>query len=165
MRRPITITHPVVVNDGKPFEAYDASIHYISNEILRKGDWVEAVQFFSITATGLDSYVSCLDDEREALIKWQLAQALNPPIKVTQAVLEAMEKVHEGKYFGISGEGSKIPFSIDKDDRRLGHPCKFVGRFTTMCLIKSEFDYIQADCPMALQVLLPFNTEGELFDA
>ena len=169
MRRSCVITHPVVVNDGKPFEAYNAETHYISSEILRKNEWVEVVEFFSITTTGLDSYISCLDDEKEALIKWQLAQALNPPIKVTQAVLDAMDT----EMNKVIDRKNCLKFRIVFDNMWGGsflllRPRKQwiykIEPYDGMVQHLQIGDHIQADCPLALQVLLDFNEEGELFD-
>jgi hypothetical protein len=128
------ITHPVVVNDGKPFEALqmDLSFHisdldiYIRNYDDAKNDFSFHQSFRFNTLKELEAV--------KYLLQWQLAQALNPPIKVTQAVLDAMEKVPEAKFL-VCGD-------YDYFGAVLG-------------------DYIQADCPLALQVLLQFNTEGE----
>lgn len=118
MLRPCTITHPIVVNDGKPFEAMDEGI------------------------LGIDYYYTCVSSENERLIKWQIAQALNPPIWVMDAVLEAVKKEPNAHYLILDKLDS--PYyerSMDVDDIKRG-------------------DYIQADCPLALQVLLGFTTEG-----
>lgn len=128
MRRACVITHPVVVNDGKPFDAFIV-------ELFRHDTDLE----FFILYKGclLGSYFKCenLKDLRVsyAFTQWQLAQALNTPIKVTQAVLDAMEKVPEAKFL-VCGD-------YDYFGAVLG-------------------DYIQADCPLALQVLLQFTLEG-----
>ena len=80
-----------------------------------------------------------------------IAQALNPPIKVTQSVLDAMEKVPEAQYILVDG-CTRYSTKWDKD-RSLFHIMASVA----LCV----GDYIQADCPLALQVLLDFNEEGE----
>jgi hypothetical protein len=147
MFRPAKITHPVEANDGKPFDA-------------SKG-------FLTVRKTE----DSCTNEDLElaqCIVIFQHAQALNPPIKVTQAVLKAMEKVPEAKYLvqECSGLGRADKYPLEyytngtksswyykskedyKDDRNYGdsHPYG---------------DYIQADdCPLALQVLLGFTTEG-----
>jgi hypothetical protein len=84
--------------------------------------------------------------EKEILQEFvfKLAQALNPPIWVMDAVLEAVKKEPNAHYLILDKLDS--PYyerSMDVDDIKRG-------------------DYIQADCPLALQVLLGFTTEGEL---
>jgi hypothetical protein len=141
MFRSVTITHPVVVNDGKPFDACKGFL------TVRKTDE-------SATNENLEL--------AQCIVIFQHAKALNSPIKVTQAVLDAMEKVPEAKFYVQEYSGSdedKYPLEYCngrwyfkskedyKDDRNYGdsHP----------------FDcYIQADCPLALQVLLGFTTKG-----
>ena len=71
-----------------------------------------------------------------------IAKALNPPIWVMDAVLEAVKKEPNAHYLILDKLDS--PYyerSMDVDDIKRG-------------------DYIQADCPLALQVLLGFTTEG-----
>ena len=101
---------------------------------------------------------------------FQLAQALNPPILVTEAVLEAMEKAPEAKFKVL--EAGLLPKLFRE---RVG--CKTKKEGGTEWIygktyyydswvdgIKKEleidYDYIQADCPLALQVLLGFTTKG-----
>ena len=171
MRRSCVITHPVVVNDGKPFEALIASPSFDTNDGTLSMIYFEnGVQTVEILKEGLDDKEGSL---LCVLLEWQLAQALNPPIKVTQAVLDAMEKVPEAKFRVCDDydnlvdcryyskwrarvvDGAYLPVgawlytkveeyspSFDKKELAVG-------------------DYIQADCPLALQVLLDFNEEGE----
>jgi hypothetical protein len=83
-----------------------------------------------------------------------IAEALNAPIKLTQAVLDAMNKVPEAKfnvvYVEIDGSLSieiytKDKFYFEEDIEEYGEDLEI---------------FIQADCPLALQVLLGFTTEG-----
>jgi hypothetical protein len=91
---------------------------------------------------------------REAL--QSLNKALNPPIKVTQAVLDAMEKVPEAKFRKV----------INDCRNEYTYNCSYStmhgGWYTYHPIPKSLKigDYIQADCPLALQVLLGFTVEG-----
>jgi hypothetical protein len=163
MLRPVAITHPVVVNNGKPFEACGASIARFDadRELDIRGTGGRA-GIFSICRLFFKT-----DEEMriaETLIKWQLAQALNPPIEVTQAVLEAMEKVPEAKFW----------VGDDETKYRLERPCNTYVSLNDEWNNGRDFDdggipyhsklqlgdYIQADCPLALQVLLGFTVEG-----
>ena len=167
MRRPITITHPVVLNDGKPFEAYGAR-EVPSNAL----GFCFAVSPHQITFNKAES-IEELEATR-ASITFQLAQALNPPIKVTQAVLEEMEKVPEAK-FRVQNSGHYTECSYDSHWGQKLVDRKYIPRGAWVYekvnydeggvdIFNAELqigDYIQADCPLALQVLLQFNTEGE----
>lgn len=90
MRRPCVITHPVVVNDGKPFEALqmDLSFHisdldiYIRNYDDAKNDFNFHQSFRFNTLKELEAV--------KYLLQWQLAQALNAPVKATEAVLAGL---------------------------------------------------------------------------
>jgi hypothetical protein len=155
MFRPATITHPVVVNDGKPFEALGAFISRFDadRELDIRGAGGRA-GIFSICRLFFKT-----DEEMriaETLIKWQLAQALNPPIEVTDAVLKAMEKVPEAKFSLITkqfaGRAGTLPIYWEKQEKRW---FAINGNFAIVV-----GDYVQADCPLALQVLLGFKTEG-----
>jgi hypothetical protein len=87
------------------------------------------------------------------------AQAVNPPIKVTQAVLDAMEKVPEAKFL-VTWGGLQTWY-----ESTLAH--SFVneeGEEETFNLI-SLGKIVIADCPLALQVLLGFTIEGVPKDA
>ena len=166
MRRPCVITHPVVVNDGKLFDALDLNSEAF--DTIRSDD-AYFMYFLNEKIGVVDTYYDASLVYRN--IMWQLAQALNPPIKVTQAVLKAMEKVPEAKFL-VCEDDVKYP---------LDRPCNTYyclndafnnGRYFDDGGIPSDSklqigDYIQASdgCPLALQVLLQFNTEGELFDA
>jgi hypothetical protein len=131
-------------------------------EAIVEGVTVDAFVTRSLRATGTS-------DLLESVNQWQLAQALNPPIKVTQAVLDAMEKVHEAKfrtqekcpataspiyylcfYEGGGGTWEKGWHYWTPSDYSI------FGKFNKV----EEGDYIQADCPLALQVLLGFTVEG-----
>jgi hypothetical protein len=116
-----------------------------------------------------------------ASITFQLAKALNPPIKVTQAVLEAMGKVPEAKFSLVLDDK---PWKSPETRRRTttlffnphpenvcwyGYPDGDTYNMERIGIVKDEdgedddyidSGYIQADCPLALQVLLGFTPEG-----
>jgi hypothetical protein len=109
-------------------------------------------------------------DVLESVNQWQLAKALNPPIKVTQAVLDAMKKqAVESKLLGgnvahykrYSDHGAWFSFYLWDVD--MGWWCGYHNSYYTDEDLL--MDYVQADCPLALQVLLGFTTEGVLKDA
>jgi hypothetical protein len=160
MFRAATITHPVVVNDGKPFDACKGFLTVRKTEESVTNEELELAQ---------------------CIVIFQHAKALNPPIKVTQAVLKAMQEVPEAK-FKVKGKypinESFIYYSCFYEDdyivkdtviRKKGWyywsfveyphsvvPSSFEAQFAEVKI----GDYIQADCPLALQVLLGFTTEG-----
>jgi hypothetical protein len=108
-------------------------------------------------------YVKCTSiEELDSMYNsWVLiiAQALNAPIKVTQAVLDAIEKVPEAKFL-VTWGGLQTWY-----ESTLAH--SFVneeGEEETFNLI-SLGKIVIADCPLALQVLLGFTTEGVPKDA
>jgi hypothetical protein len=80
-----------------------------------------------------------------------IAQALNPPIKVSKLVSKAMEEVPEASFWYVEGS---VNVRLKWDET--------LKTFTVNGQTLSITDYIQADCPLALQVLFQFNTEGEL---
>jgi hypothetical protein len=154
MFRPAKITHPVVVNDGKPFEgmSMELSFHirdqdlYMTNYDDDKNDYIFHQSFRFNTLKELQ--------DAKYSVQWQLAQALNPPIKVTQAVLDAMEKVPSAKFHLIDKAPKK---------RIELYPLFWNDEDAEWFVIGGYFDigdYIQADCPLALQVLLGFTIEG-----
>jgi hypothetical protein len=171
MFRPVTITHPVVVNDGKPFDAYRAEVYRYGRGVylsLRTQMYVkENLVVIGVPKNGVFSYKDDHIHRCVSVLQYQLAQALNPPIEVTQAVLKAMDKVPEAKYLvqECSGLGRADKYPLEyytdgtksrwyyqskedyKDDRNYGDSHPFG-------------EYIQADCPLALQVLLGFTTKG-----
>jgi len=163
------------VNGGKPFEAYTA--------LVSRALGIHAKYFYTIrygrTICGSETKEQYDVDSADemlhgySILQGQLAQALNPPIKVSRLVLDAMEKVPEAKFRVCDDydnlvdcryyskwrarvvDGAYLPVgawlytkveeyspSFDKKELAVG-------------------DYIQADCPLALQVLLDFNEEGE----
>ena len=91
-----------------------------------------------------------------------IQKALNPPIKVTQKVLAAMDKVPDAKFSASWGDlitwyrCYQAPLSGGALTWRASNGL----RLTTY----EEDYYVQADdCPLALQVLLQFNEEGERY--
>jgi hypothetical protein len=148
------------VNDGKPFEAWGA------REVPSNGLGVcLTTGRYQITFIPVDSAEEL--EATRASITFQLAQALNPLIEVTQAVLDAMEKVPEArfsmyvKYHTHRREiGKRYPLQYDEH-------YKVFHAFGVQGVQQLQIgDYIQASdgCPLALQVLLQFNEEGELFN-
>jgi hypothetical protein len=91
-----------------------------------------------------------LTTQENLVYLWEVLQHLNSPIKVTQAVLDAMEKVPEAKFILL--EGNTRYFLKWDSDRSLFHIMASVP--------VSIGDYVEADCPLALQVLLGFTTKG-----
>ena len=159
MFRSATITHPVVVNDGKPFDATKAYADYYGDE-----DEIQVrleTEACAVAIATIDMNDIHMDDVRNLmhLLQWQLAKALNPPIKVTQAVLEAMEKVPEGDFWIVTPKGIKKSLVFDagtfyEDYFERDYEGDSLRRRLEIG------DYVQADCPLALQVLLGFTTEG-----
>lgn len=148
------------VNGGKLFEALTVKEVVMENGT---GYIIDTPTGFFLLNEGTKEQV----DLERASITIQLAQALNPPIKVTQAVLDAMEKVPEArfsmyvKYHTHRREiGKRYPLQYDEH-------YKVFHAFGVQGVQQLQIgDYIQASdgCPLALQVLLQFNEEGELFD-
>ncbi len=146
------------VNDGKPFDALIASPSFDTNDGTLSMIYFEnGVQTVEILKEGLDDKEGSL---LCALLEWQLAQALNPPIMVTDAVLKAMEKVPEANFYvGEYGSSLETKYPLKRSDETYYtiHNARQDDLFGTKLQIG---DYIQADCPLALQVLLGFTTEG-----
>ena len=156
MRRPCVITHPVVVNDGKPFDALDLNSEAF--DTIRSDD-AYFMYFLNEKIGVVDTYYDASLVYRN--IMWQLAQALNPPIKVTQAVLNAMKdagSAYIAKSILVDAPDYSYNLHFDKQKKAF----TFRGG---MAFDVNEQDVpiytVQADCPLALQVLLQFNTEGE----
>ena len=119
---------------------------------------------------------ACKEENITAL--WEIMQKFNPPIKVTQAVLDAMWKSagHFSVIFDVGGvynsPSGKRAYNryelraVNLEDEGGSKYFRYVRDNRLQCGYSPEIgDYIQADCPLALQVLLQFNTEGEVFDA
>ena len=71
-----------------------------------------------------------------------IAKALNPYIWVMDAVLDAVKKEPNAKYLILDKRDSPyFELALDVDEIKRG-------------------DYIQADCPLALKVLLQFTLDG-----
>jgi hypothetical protein len=156
------------VNDGKPFEALTATLQFdyqncgtVSILYYRDGVQIEEPLIEGLDTVAGDLFVN--------LIKWQLAQALNPLVEVTKAVLDAMEKVPEAKYRIHLGRFTQ---SLSKANSSKGicfYHYKIYTDLDNVDIFEEEShkklllevgNYIQADCPLALQVLLGFTTEG-----
>jgi len=150
------------VNDGKPFEAYGArEVPSNSMGVCLK------TSTHQISFIPVDS-IEDLEATR-ASITFQLDKALNPPIEVTDAVLKAMEKVPEAKFsilnkdfYIVTSRYGSLPIFKDRVDN------KWFYYYDGLIELKIG-DYVQADCPLALQVLLGFTQTvylmGQTFDA
>jgi hypothetical protein len=162
MFRPAKITHPVVVNDGKPFEASIGDrVYSLQKEeyyelalLDNEGDLIETMPVDVAWGSSMDiPFVN-------ACIQWQLAQALNPLVEVTKAVLDAMEKVPSAMFYvGEYGSSLETKYPLKRSDETYYtiHNARQDDLFGTKLQIG---DRIQADCPLALQVLFGFTTEG-----
>lgn len=90
MRRPCVITYPVMVNDAKPFEALQMDLSFHINDLdIYISDYDDAKNRFNFHQSFRFNTLKELEAVKY-LLQWQLAKALNPPIKVTQAVLKAL---------------------------------------------------------------------------
>ena len=94
-----------------------------------------------------------------------IANALNAPVLATEEVLDAMKDAG-GTYIAKSILVDAPDYSYNLHFDKQKKAFTFRGG---MAFDVNEQDVpiytVQADCPLGLQVLLPFNTEGELFDA
>jgi hypothetical protein len=107
-----------------------------------------------------------------------IADALNAPVLATEEVLDAMAEVPEAKFSLVLDDK---PWATPETRRRTttlyfnghpenvcwyGHPNDNLNNMVRIGFVKDEdgdyidSGYIQADCPLALQVLLGFTTEG-----
>lgn len=173
MRRPCIISN---VNAGTPFCAYTSFVG-----IAEQDEFWEV--FIENESSSYYHVYAIADTEKEAnaimrILEWQLAQALNPPIKVTQAVLNAMWKSagHCSVIFDVGGvynsPSGKRAYNryelrpVNLEDEGGSKYFRYVRDNRLQCGYSLEIgDRIQADCPLGLKVLLQFNEEGELFDA
>jgi hypothetical protein len=151
----------------EPFDACDFNMDYF--EVFRnESDCNYNVYFLSTKIATVDEYADSFPIYRQIITT--IADALNPPIKVTQAVLKAMEKVPEAKFNVL--EAGLLPKLFRK---RVSCKTKKEGGIEWIYgktyyydswvdgvekELRIDYDYIQADCPLALQVLLGFTTEG-----
>ena len=179
MRRPCVIPK---VNGGKPFCAYMSFV-----ELDHNGEFWEVL--IEIESSSYRYVYAIADTEKEAnaivrILEWQLAKALNPLIEVTKKVRDAMDKVPEAKFRvqnAVDEHLTKCYYDthwgqqLDRVNRKYVPRGAWIydkvestgGGETIYSVYTAELelgDYIQADCPLALQVLLQFNTEGELFN-
>lgn len=91
-------------------------------------------------------------EEQSALFQEAITaiyNALNAPVQVTQAVLDAMNKVPEAQFWHVEGS---VNTRLKWNDA--------LKTFTVNGQTLSITDYIQADCPLALEALLKFYTDG-----
>jgi hypothetical protein len=152
------------LNKGKPFEAmslrtektwYSPKSKQIMITFLAHEHFIKIVEEDFTHTYGFNGEHKL--DEFMSILTYEKAQALNPPIEVTPKVLKAMEKVPEAKFSLIekpfAGRAGTLPIYWEKQEKRW---FAINGNFAIVV-----GDYIQADdCPLALQVLLGFTTEG-----
>lgn len=154
LHRPCVISN---VNVGTPFCAYTSFVGLFEHD-----EFWEV--FIDDESSPYRHVYAIADTEKEAndilrILEWQLAQALNPPIEVTQAVLDAMDKVPEAKFLASwKDDGAwyacqQIPLAGNKLAWQTSNRIR-LGVWEEDC-------YIQADCPLALEVLLQFTLDGK----
>jgi hypothetical protein len=145
----------------EPFDACDFNMDYF--EVFRnESDCNYNVYFLGTKIATVDEYADSFPIYRQIITT--IGNALKAPVKVTQAVLEAMEKVPEAKFW----------VGDDETKYKLERPCNTYVSLNDEWNNGRDFDdggipytsklqigdYIQADCPLALQVLLGFIIEG-----
>jgi hypothetical protein len=163
--RPCTLPASWKQPNGRPIEPFDA-MDYLYYELNCYSNSIGSYEILLFNHTGVfrrgtfccgegkgDYFYVLKQAKIEChLLSLVIAQALNPPIKVTQAVLDAMEKVPEASFWYVEGS---VNVRLKWDET--------LKTFTVNGQTLSITDYIQADCPLALQVLFQFNTEGEKY--
>jgi hypothetical protein len=138
----------------EPFDACDFNMDYF--EVFRnESDCNYNVYFLGTKIATVDEYADSFPIYRQIITT--IGNALKAPVKVTQAVLDAMAEVPEAKFSFVEKCGAysryvKYPIEKNKD----GWSYWDNGTFAYLQI----GDYIQADCPLALQVLLGFIIEG-----
>ena len=92
MTRPCSITYPVVVNDGKPFDArtMDLLFHIFDLE-LSISNYDEENGGFIFYQSFKFNTLKELEDVKYS-VQWQLGEALNAPVLVTEEVLAGLPK-------------------------------------------------------------------------
>ena len=150
---------PCIIKDisESPFDACDFNMDYF--EVFRnESDCNYNVYFLGTKIATVDEYADSFPIYRQIITT--IAKALNAPIKVTQALLKAMEKVPEAKFsilnkdfYIVTSRYGSLPIFKDRVDN------KWFYYYDGLIELKIG-DYIQADCPLALQVLLGFIIEG-----
>ena len=141
-----------------------------THHVFIGGEWVSSpaeTGRYVVVSTTSRRYFSPLvktGEERQALLLeaiTTIAEALNPPIMVTQAVLNAMVEAG-GAYIAksILVDAPDYSYNLHFDNQKKAFT--FRGG---MAFDVNEQDVpiytVQADCPLGLQLLLQFNTEGE----
>jgi hypothetical protein len=175
MMRPCTLW-------GETFDACDVlklSTSYVRanrHHVFIGGEWVSSpteTGRYVVVSTTSRRYFSPLvktGEERQALLLEAIrtiADALNAPIKVTQAVLDAMKKqAVESKLLGgnvahykrYSDHGAWFSFYLWDVD--MGWWCGYHNSYYTDEDLLMDYVQADSDCPLALQVLLGFTVEG-----
>ena len=136
LHRPCTITYPLVVNEGKPFDAMVLEIGFHVNDqdlyLTHSNSVDEPITFHHVFH--FDT-LSELERVKHS-VEWQIAEALNAPIPVTQEVLDGLPK--DAKILGRR---------VDVDEG--------TGNAVSWCVIKS------IECPQTLEYLLQFTLDGK----
>lgn len=137
-------------NDNEAFEAIGAVVSIV------EGGTSNGVQQFAVKLDLANGHSEELDFENrgKAYYTYQsvllaIYEARNLPIQVTQAVLDTMNKVPEAQFWYVEG---CVNVRLKWNDA--------LKTFTVNGQTLSITDYIQADCPLALEVLLQFYTDG-----
>ena len=132
---------------GETFDAIDVS-DIIRNDKLenkKKFDFNVGLYFSQKPPFIIESPCVHTLEEQSALFQeaiTTIAKALNPHIWVMDAVLDAVKKEPNAQYLILDKRDSPyFELALDVDEIKRG-------------------DYIQADCPLALKVLLNFYTDG-----
>ena len=133
------------MNFGEPFDAFEVElfIHQSDLELFFLNDGC-LVGHYHECENLQDLYLT------HALVQFNIAQALNPAIPVSEAVLDAMKQVPEAMFWHVEG---RVNTRLKWDD----HLKTFTVNGETLTIT----DYVQADCPLALETLLQFTLDGE----
>lgn len=154
MRRPCVITHPVVVNGGKPFEALRATARYYefedTVEIVVKNDSRLLYEFMYLIKPPMEEIYNLIE-----LIQWQLAQALNAPVLATEEVLAGLPK--DAKVYTIdakTGDALKCTF-----DEEYGWGCR-IGHFDEASALGRPYRIFTINDTKTAEYLRQFTFEG-----
>ena len=151
LHRPCTITYPLVVNEGKPFDAMVLEIGFHVNDqdlyLTHSNSVDEPITFHHVFH--FDT-LSQLERVKHS-VEWQIAEALNAPVKVTP---EWVESVGEKRRSFLFSDGEYV------DD--LTHWFKHsFNCFTRTDVVLGEQYFVKATCPETLEYLLQFTLDGK----
>lgn len=146
LHRPCTITYPVVVNEGKPFDAMVLEIGFHVNDqdlyLTHSNSIDEPIAFHHVFH--FDT-LSELERVKHS-VEWQIAEALNAPVKVTQ---EWVESACEKRRLFLFSADLTHWFQHEFD-------C-----FKRTDVLLGEEYFVKATCPQTLEYLLQFTLDGE----